>query len=314
MPIFGIRRSARPRLAPELDDSRLGRVCKQLQAPPTPGLVDIQIEQVAQVIRDAETDWDRRAHRSAVLADRAADSHLAQAWLRRQPDNADALILQARVDLVLGSREGALADAQSTIDTCHRAADLQPDDPTPWVVLLGVLRLMHRPSREVFPVWHEVLARDTWHREAYLQMLGYLSPDECGSHAQVLDFIDVVRSRMPSDAPAVSMELTAGVERHRKTVRGGGVNAILASRQWANPPASTALDQAFNNWTKPGFLHHAAALADLNLLAYTLVQANRILDAAEAFRMIGTTVTPWPWRLNGDPLEQFAHWQERALR
>ena len=44
MPIFGSRRSASPRLVPELDDTKLGRVRKQLQGPAVPGLMDIRID------------------------------------------------------------------------------------------------------------------------------------------------------------------------------------------------------------------------------------------------------------------------------
>ena len=49
------------------------------------------------------------------------------------------------------------------------------------VVHLATLRREQRPHRELSAVWQEVMARDPWNREAYLQVLGYLSPDECGS-------------------------------------------------------------------------------------------------------------------------------------
>ncbi|WKX69123.1 hypothetical protein [Streptomyces sp. XD-27] len=128
------------------------------------------------------------------------------------------------------------------------------------------------------------------------------------------DFIDTVRSRIPSAAPAVGVELAAAVQNHHRIVREGGINGLLADRQWTHPPAANALDQAFTEWTRPGFLSHAAALADLNVLAYALSQANRPADAAAVFTLIEGRVTAWPWRLDGDPLRQYAHWRERALR
>lgn len=313
MPIFGSRRSTSPRLVPELDDAKLGRVRKQVEGPAVPGLQDIRLDQVEQVVKEAGEDWDRRTHRISVLA-QTADPTLARAWLRRRPRDPDAILFQAWSDWLRGRWEGSLSDPQGVVDACHRAAELRPGDPAPWVVIVGVLRLLRRPQQEIFPVWREATARDPWHREAYLQMLGYLSPEECGSHVQVLDFVDAVRSGMPPGAPASGLELVAMVERFQRTLSGGGVAALMAGRHWSQPPASEALDRALEDWPRPGFLTHAAALADFNLLAYALVQANRTPDATRVFARIGTTVTAWPWGLDGDPVEQFTQWQQRAAR
>ncbi|MDH6577326.1 hypothetical protein [Kitasatospora sp. MAP5-34] len=314
MSIFRMFRNSGPRLVPELDDSNLGRVRKQLDTPPMPGLTDIQVDQIERVIQDAGTDWDRRAHRFLVLAESAADSGLARSWRRRQPRSADALIFEAWVELVRGRSAGRMEDAHAAADSCHRAAELQPNDPTPWVVLLGILRLTRCDQQDVFKVWHEVTARDAWHREAHIQMLGYVSPEECGSHGQVLDFVDSVRSRITPAVPAVGLELAAAVDHHNRTVARGGVDALLARRQWTQARAESALARALADWVRAGRLGHAAALADLNMLAYALVQANRLPEAAEVFQLIGGTVTPWPWRLDGDPVQQFSYWQAQALR
>ncbi|MGW6937898.1 hypothetical protein ACWGF3_02575 [Streptomyces xanthophaeus] len=313
MPIFGNRRR-KPRLAPELDDGRLGKVLKALDGPPSPGLADLHTAQVEQLLTEAGTDWDRRSHRITVLARCTADSGFVRTWASRQPKNADALVLRAEVDLVLGRRTGELADARETLDTCYRAAELEPADPAPWVALLGILRLLRAHSDEVFPVWREAVARDVWNREAHLRMLGYLSPAECGSHMQVLEFVDAARPRMPANAPTVGVELTATLRRHRHVAGDDALTAVMARRHWASAPAVTVLDRAYENWRHPGFLHHAAAAADLNLLAYALVQANRIRHAAEVFPLIDGVVTPWPWVLDGDPLQQFENSRGRALR
>ncbi|MGT2527112.1 hypothetical protein ACU4GG_07845 [Streptomyces nojiriensis] len=314
MPIFGTRRR-KPRLAPELDDVQLGRVLKALEGSPSPGLADLQIAQVEQLLADAGTDWDRRSHRLGVLAHAAADSNFVRTWPARRPGSGDALLLQAWADLVRGTRKGDMDDAQTAVDACYDAADLRPADPGPWVVLLGILRLLRRPSQEVFRMWQEVLSRDTWNREAHLQMLGYLSPDECGSHMQVLEFIDASRSRMPANAPTAGIELTATVRRHHTGAAAeDDLSTLMARRHWASAPAAPILDRAYANWRSPGFLHHAAAKADLNLLAFALVQANRIRDAGEVFTLIDGTVTEWPWRLVGDPMQQYAYWRERAQR
>lgn len=313
MAILRSRRSTTPRLAPELDDIKAGKVRNQLGAPPKPGNTGLLIGLLEQLIQDAGTDWDRRTHRIVVLSEVASPA-FAKSWLRSRPGIADPILFHTWVSLAGGRFDGTPEDAQSLVDGCYEAADLQPDDPLPWVTLLRVLRLLRRPPREVFPIWREITARDSWHREAHLQMLGYLSPEECGSHGQRLDFVDAARSAMPPGAAAASVELVSMIERHHRTVSAGGVTELLARRQWQQSPMTDALDRAFTDWPRPGFLTHAAALADLNLLAYALVQAGRSRDAAEVFRAIGAPVTPWPWVLDGDPLEQYTYWHARVMR
>ncbi|GAA2740419.1 hypothetical protein [Kitasatospora cinereorecta] len=295
---------------PELDDAELGRVRKQLTAPQLQGQLDLSAGLVEQVLRGAGSDWDRRTHRLAVLAD-AATPALAQVWRRQRPRDADPLVLGVWVELSQARAEGGTADARGLVDRCHRAADLRPEDPTPWIALLGTLRLLRRPAAEVFPVCREIGARDPWNRTAHLEMLGYLSPAECGSHAQALDFVDAVRANAPADSAVTGLELALLLDRYRATVDAGGVSALGARRRWARADAESALERALT-WTRPGTLRHAEALADLNLLAYALVQASRSAEAAAVFELLGPVVTAWPWLLDGDPIEQFAHWRDQT--
>lgn len=310
MSIFGPRRGT-ARLAPELDDAALGRVRKQLLTSPAPGMAGIRLDQLEQAFTAPGTDWDRRMFRLTVLAPLAAPGTL-ESWRRLRPRSGDPLLMTVWGDLAHGRRTGGLADPQEALDLCHQAADLAPADPGPWIAALGVLRLLRRPLAEVLPAWREATARDAWSRGAHLQMLGYLSPEECGSPGQVLDFVDSMRSAVPADAPTAGVELTALVERHERTVSAGGLSGLMASGQWAQPRATAALEEALADWPRPGHLGHAQALSDLNLLAYALIQANRAADAAAVFAALGGVVTAWPWALGGDPVRQFNHWQDRA--
>ncbi|MEV6975038.1 hypothetical protein [Kitasatospora sp. NPDC093806] len=312
MSIFRKLRASGPRLLPELDDVKLGRVRRQLNSPGIPGQGSIQIDQVDRLLQETGADWDRRTHRLAVLAEAAAPTGLARSWRARRPQSGEAMVFEAWVELFRGRHDGRLEDARSAADLCHRAADLLPADPTPWVVLLGILRLVRADSRNVFAVWNELTKRDPWNREAHLQLLRYLSPEECGSRSGQLEFVDAVRSGVPSNAPAAGVELTALVDEHARTLARGGVEALLARRQWGNHRATRALDAALADWPRPGHLGYAAAAADLNLLAYALVQAGRAREGAGLAELIGDTVTPWPWSLDGDPLRQFGYWQAKA--
>jgi hypothetical protein len=262
---------------------------------------------MANVIEDAGQDWDRKAHRVGVLAS-AAGRALPEIWRRNAPRDPAALLLHAWSELLRAQREGAPFDLSGARETCRLVADLLPADPTPWVVELATLRLEQRPYQELLTAWQEIKARDPWNREAHLQALCYLSPDECGSTTQVLGLLDAIRSTMPADAPAAGLELTAIVRGHQRTVAAGGLAGLGASELWRRPDVSGVLDRAVQDWPRPSFLRHAAAVADLNMLAYALVKAARTTEAATVLRATTGIATAWPWNAEGDPLETFTHW------
>ncbi|GAB2958606.1 hypothetical protein GCM10023080_018030 [Streptomyces pseudoechinosporeus] len=273
------------------------------------------VAMIEQLLRDSGRDWDRRAHRMSVLAE-STSPVFQHSWAEERAQDADAQLLYAW-GVMLRARYEEQPDAQETheaLDACARAAELRPEDPNPWVVRLGLLRLWRRPSTEVFPLWAEIVRRDRWHREAHLQMLGYLSPWECGSHSQTIEFLDRVRAAAAPTAPTAGLEIVALTDRYHGTLDRGGIEAITAIHLWSRPDAEAALDRALADWPRPGYLAHAAAVADLNLLAYALVRAQRVAQAGEVFRVIGGRVTMYPWALgeSGDPLEFFGNWQQRA--
>lgn len=310
-------RRKRARLAPELDDQDLGRLLKTLLATTRTGTIattDLCVAQISRLLdQDQDAgDWDRRTHRMGVLADFLAESHLARSWAAREPRNADALVLHAWAQVARARSLGSPDEVGDATDTCLRAAELAPDDPTPWVALLAVARLQRWEQPQVFGVWNEVLARDRWNREAYLSMLGYLSPEEGGTRIQVLEFVDALCARMPANAPCAATELTAQVMQYHSVLARGGFEALVARNHWSHAMAAQALDRVAHTWTQPGFLRHARALADLNLLAYALMAADRRREAGPVFEALGGVVTAWPWRAGGDPVTEFDQAQRRA--
>ncbi|QPP05289.1 hypothetical protein G4Z16_01550 [Streptomyces bathyalis] len=315
MVLFSGRR--KPRLAPALDDAELGRFVKSLLEVPRAGMIgmaDLHMARMADLLKQAGTDWDRRTYRLSVLAEATAASGVPSAWAAREPDNPDALLLSAWALLTQGRWSGGLNDAVSLVKSCYRAAELSPEDPAPWVIVLAVARLERYERGSLLAVWREVQARDPWNREAHLQLLGYLSPEEGGSRVDVLDFVDFVLARAPADAPTAALELTAAALNYQSVVARGGVEALMARDLWKHPQVAKALDQAAATWPQPGFLHHAAAQADLNLLAYALCTAERRSEAAAVFTTLEGAVTDWPWNVDGrDPVDVFSHEQSRTV-
>ncbi|MGX1316025.1 hypothetical protein RKD24_006144 [Streptomyces calvus] len=313
MPLFSSRSGRRPRIEPALDDAELARVLGRLSKRNGSGkAADVTL--VASLLEATGDDWDRRGHRLSVLAEATVDSGIATAWLDREPENADALVLHSWTGLARGLRDGHLEDAGELVAHCHRAAGLRPDDPLPWVALIGVARIERYRQNEVNALWREATGRDSWHREAYLQMLAYLSPEEGGSRALVLDFVDAVRSRIPANAPCAAVELTAAVEQYQGLLAQGGVRAMTAGQLWGGGQIAAALDQAAALWAKPGFFQHAAAQADLNVLAYALCAAGRAADAHPVFEALQGVVTPWPWDVDGPAVQRYEQHLAKAER
>ncbi|MGQ4389157.1 hypothetical protein [Streptomyces sp. SAS_270] len=309
--IRGLGRKPTPRLAAELDDAELGRACRQLTGRATARTLAAPI--VERLLDDTGRDWDRQAHRLAALAAVTRPS-VQRSWAELRPDRPDAHTLFAWGIMARGTRTPLHHDEfEQAFRACAAAARLDPYDPNPWVVRLGLLRQWRRPRTEVFPVWREIVARDAWHREAHLQMYGYLSPRECGSLAQSMDFVDQVRATAPATAPTVGLTLLALIDRFHTARSKGGVHALTADHLWSGYEATRILEPAQADWPRPGYLPYAAAIADLNLVAYALCAAREPARAAPVFRTIAGIVTPLPWGHDGrDPLLAFTTAQRWA--
>ncbi|MEU2165459.1 hypothetical protein QRN89_35055 [Streptomyces chengbuensis] len=318
------RRRQRPprRLCPQLDDSQLTRTLTHLEAQIAAqgdnlaeandrGALTYPIEQV---LRDAADDWDRRMHRLLVLSTIPEASVLAHHWRSREPAGADALLLQVFADIHRARATGAALDIDATMRLCRHAAALAPPDPAPWVAMLSCHRMQRASGAAVQPVWEAVKERDRWNREAHREMLGYVSPEECGSSALTVQFLDSVAIAAPPGAPVAALSLTHSLARYRRALAAGGIEALTAHRHWNQPHESALVDHAVATWPQPGFLRHAAALADLNLLAYVLTKATRPRDAWPVFEAMSAVATAWPWEIDGDPLEQMQESHRRAFR
>ncbi|MGV9849389.1 hypothetical protein ACWDWU_11460 [Streptomyces sp. NPDC003442] len=91
-------------------------------------------------------------------------------------------------------------------------------------------------------------------------------------------------------------------------------SALLAKDQWRQPAGASALQRSLDWHRDPARLHHVAAFADLNVLAFALVAAQRANEANDVFATLRGVVTPWPWNALGDPLMAYERASRRAPR
>lgn len=308
--MFGQR--PKVRIRPELDDKELRRTIVDTRPGPqqhglgagTHGVW----QPVADLLRATGRDWDRRVHRILVLAGTLPVA-TADGWVACRPRDPDALIVRACVRAARASEPVSASRAQ---ELCAGAAEVHPEDPTPWIALLSLLRIMRVPVRHAWPVWTEIVARDPWNRSAHHQLLRYLSPREGGSLIDMTEFARRGAADAPPGSPLVLLPLAARTEHFGHRLRPGSPDSLGVGVHWHGPGVAEEIDTALTRWFHTAAPPHAQAMADLNILAFALVHARRLPDAAKAFRRIGPHMTMFPWELVPDPIGTFRSWSTRS--
>lgn len=211
---------------PAWRDRRLAAACTDVQA----GVVGAVREVLAET-REAR-DFARRGYASAVLGSLAASGNLPQLWLHEEPRSPDALMLAARVAAVHAA--GAFRRQQhlvpklvmQAVDLTVAAARVWDEDPTPYVVMLGLTRLQ-RPAVLVEPraadlrgllgpwdlVEEGIWARDPCNREAGRQLLAFFSPEHGGGNDPMTRVAAHVAETSPSASPLRLLPMAAFLDR-----------------------------------------------------------------------------------------------------
>ncbi len=261
-------------------------------------------------------DWDRKAHRVAVLAEAAARQMTwADKWVAAEPDNPDALTLRGHAEIIRSwrARQGEWDSAstddeywrfvrsvQDAEDLCRGAAELAPDDPTPWTSLLLLARTQREPADEFWRRWRELRMRDRFHREGHHQALQYLSASWHGSHGQMFEFVYRVIDEAPAGSPLAVLPLHAHAEYYAYVTQGDEIARDDHADHWGRPQIQADIDHALDSWLGSRAVPSARALVDRNYLAHALVEAGRWREAAPQFMAIGPYATEFPWGYTDD--------------
>ncbi|MBR7827813.1 hypothetical protein KDK95_15950 [Actinospica sp. MGRD01-02] len=204
-------------------DHRLDSACTDVQA----GLLGA----ARLVLGETRGAWAfaRRGYASAVLGSMAARTDLAEQWLKEEPKDPDALLLGARVAAVHAAaayrkRHRRARDLLTqALDLAGRSALAWPDDPTPYVVTLGLARFECQDSEpsDALPelgglpgpwrlVEQEIWPRDPFNRETGRHLLAYFgSKFEGAAPARVALS---VAARSPAASPLRLLPLAALLE------------------------------------------------------------------------------------------------------
>ncbi|GAB2948187.1 hypothetical protein GCM10023080_003570 [Streptomyces pseudoechinosporeus] len=261
-------------------------------------------------------DWDRRAHRVTVLAQESSTQAWARDWLLAEPESADAAVLLAvaGVQRALNGKE----KPDRARKACHSAVALAPVDPTPWLGLLMLERVLGS-DEEVVRLFDEVRHRHPDHHHAHHLMTARLAErrPEAGQDPlhEVYDFAGWSAEQAPADSPLAILPVVAHAERYRVLAAAGWESVDpVASGHWAGRRARQVMKAAFDWWLEWERDDHPRSHVDLNFLAHAKFCEGRGAEAAALFHRIGPHATPAPWAYpDRDPYTAFRAARDSVL-
>ncbi|MBF9132867.1 hypothetical protein I0C86_28490 [Plantactinospora sp. S1510] len=264
------------------------------------------------VVAVAGTDWELRSRRISVLSDAAVENDAwLYAWLRSSPDDPTAVTIYAEV---LGVRAGdargdapasrtspeqfrafaELSDAAATAS--RRAIALAgPDDPTPYVELLGAA---FADGQVDSPEFQEALAeakrRDPYNFDLHVTMVSLLCQKWFGSHEQMFGAAREVAGAAPPGANVVVVPFLAHFEyamREYGWDQRTPESLAACSRHFQRPEVQRELDTWAAKW-RAGPHGPARAMTCRHWLALAYFLARRRAETKAALDEIGPYLGP----------------------
>ncbi|MFJ1863517.1 hypothetical protein ACIOD1_02705 [Streptomyces sp. NPDC088097] len=256
---------------------------------------------VAAYVRAAGDDPDERWNRLELLTRVAGnDDRWLTDWRTAEPADGDAgtvhaLLLVRRAWAVRGSayaRDVPTEDMRSfeaqlpaAMAAAQRAADLAPEHPGPWVVMIMAARAMSYGHSQFADLWRNLTLRAPHHYGGHLQALQYWCAKWHGSPQLMTEFAERAVRDAPDGSPLPGVYLHALDEgRGASGPRSERNRAVLieVARRLDTVPAGTGSSDR---------LRHR--------LAHHLGEAGLHGAALEQFRRIGPYCGATPW--DGDP-------------
>lgn len=261
-------------------------------------------------------DWERRSAFAYTLGDKAAqDDAWLLAWEAARPDDPDAAVVRARstVALAWDIRGGQRADDTTseqfqgfhTIlarsrEEIARAAELNPEDPTPYITEIWTGLGLGYPHSEMDRLWAEITARAPHHYEAHFSALQYWCEKWRGSEELARTFAAEAAAKAPLGSLMTAFPLIAHYE--SQYAKGVDSNEMRAQVDAALADVAAA-DPA-----------HPRLMEVRHLLAYYLALQGRHEAAVEQFRLVDGYIGALPWRYWSEPARKYTAMRDKAVR
>ncbi|WP_405979154.1 hypothetical protein [Streptomyces sp. NBC_00158] len=267
-------------------------------------------------------DWARRsAYAGALGSHRAiAPNGWLHAWEAAVgADDPDLALVRAKATVSLAWHQRGGAWAKHTSDEQfagfhstlvrvprenERAAELNPDDPSPYVNEIWAALGLGYPETAMDRIWEQITDRDPHHYVAHYAALQYWCAKWRGSEERAVAFAREAAAGAPAGSLLTALPLIAWYE-HRH-----GKDTAAAYR---SPHVVSMVDAALADVG-------AAApdnpnTADVrHLLAYFLTRQKRYDLALAQFRLVDGYVDALPWRYRTDSAAMYCKWRDLAAR
>lgn len=271
----------------------------------------------ADLLAGIGTDWDRRSAAVGVLSEVAADDDTAlKAWRAARPDDPDAAIVHADslTNVAWQIRSGQRASnvsreqfagfhrvLEQADEACQIAAELAPEDPTPWEKRCSIA-MGRQYSRDAFrEVWAGVMARDPSHADAHGRAMQYWCAKWFGSHELMWEFAEEGAAKHPKLA---WLPLAAAFELWAADVK----------NPWQDKRVEQALDTLLP-WLDGEGRDTPQARDSRAFAARALVELKRGDEAVEQFLRLGAHADGFVWSYSAfGSVHEFRKIRSRACR
>ncbi|MEZ0106575.1 hypothetical protein ABH920_000556 [Catenulispora sp. EB89] len=271
-------------------------------------------------------DWDRRGlYVQALGGTTAVGPRWLHSWRAAEPSSPDAAVVFAHSLVVKAwnARGGGYAAVttrqqfqrfhellRTGADEAMNAAELAPEDPTPWMTMVTAARGLQLSNSEFERIWQELLIRDSLNRRAHIQALQYWQPKWFGSVAAARSFVEDTAARAPRSAVALQLRLGNELEIWLPTAR-----TIRQTEHFRRGSGRDALRKALgDHWDGTVPTGGGVAVVDGNWLAWALTLANRWDDACKVWLALGGCLVPVsPWLYQADQVVAFIRLRREAF-
>jgi hypothetical protein len=275
------------------------------------------------VVRDAfyatGRRWERRDELTRLMGEHAETNEAwLHAWLAAEPNNPSAICVHAAqlVEVAWALRGGAWRPSQEQADGFHRvlgqvpavvarATEIAPDDPTPFVRMIGVAMGLGITGADFDAIWQNITRRAPHLFGAHLAAFRYWLPRWRGTPVRLAEFIESSIATAPPGSLLTMLRLDWIAEERvpddrderREFLRGpevgAAINACLADLVAGDPG-------------------HPRIARMRSLLAYFLSVAGRYTEAYEQFRIVGGYAYGMPWENFDDQTAVFVRYRADA--
>lgn len=276
--------------------------------------------QPAAALLAATGDADVRMDRIRTLtAESLDDAQWVEEWFASTPESA--LVTAVRAELAM-QRAWAARGAAQTHQTSReqfesfatglaqaerladRAAELDPEDPTPWATLVEIARGQEVDQEEFERRVDGLFERAPHHVQGSFAVLQTLCEKWMGSDAMMFECARDLAAAAPEGSAVCLLPLMANVEFHTELAESRG-GPPAAARHMESGATRTELRAAVARWLAgpDGGPRPGSRLFGHNLAAYAFWLAEDRDAARPHLEAIGRSVSKLPWSYYNEPGE-----------